>query len=396
MRRSEGEKKEQETAITQTRRWQYYLLREGDEFHNFWEEYLKTERNILYVIGWGFDPRMCIGLEAILKAGGKGRRDCWLIDFDEGDSSPSRKHDSTRQQNLLRFNSLVNGKMNKIDKKIMMVDENNHRVDSRRAAQLFSKLNELQQYSDIIVDISALPLSIYFPILGKLLYLIDKAGKGEKTPNLHVVLAENAYLDSKIKDQEVEEDARYLFGFASDLTVESTAIARDSATKIPKLWIPILGEDKHTQLDRIALLVKPDEICPVLPSPSIDPRRPDNLILEYRELFTKMRVELKNIVFGSEQNPFEVYREIFETVERYGRALQSLGGCKIAISPLSSKLLSISAFLVAYEARVKNISAGIAYVSAKGYIMEDSVDIPAVNSNSRLFTLWISGDCYAK
>jgi len=37
----------------------------------------------------------------------------------------------------------------------------------------------------------------------------------------------------------------------------------------------------------------PDEICPVLPFPALNPRRGDNLVLEYRDLlFDRLRIDL--------------------------------------------------------------------------------------------------------
>jgi hypothetical protein len=379
----------------ESRRWRHYFMRQGLEFQKFWSEYLQTKRDILFILGWGFDPRMCIGLEAILESGGTGLRDCWLVDFDEGEASPSRKHDPLRSANLVKLNQLINGKMNKHDKKIPMVGEDGHRIEGRKAAKVFTNFADLKKYSDILVDISAMPISIYFPLLGNLLYLVDK-NKAETTLNIHVVVAENAELDAAIRDREIEEDAKYLFGFASDLAAESTAMSKNALARIPKVWIPIIGEDKHTQLERISIVVKPDEICPVLPSPARNLRRSDNLILEYRDLFTRLPVELRNIVYGSEQNPFEVYREIFDTVDRYYKALKALGGCKVAVSPLSSKLLSMSAFLVAYEAINTQISVGVAYVVPKGYAMDASVDSTTVNNNTKLFSLWLAGEVYAR
>jgi hypothetical protein len=62
-------------------------------------------------------------------------------------------------------------------------------------------------------------------------------------------------------------------------------------------------------------------------------------------LFDDYRVEPANIIYASEYNPFEAYRQLFGAIDRYRDALRELGGCKVYVSPLSSKLLSIGALL---------------------------------------------------
>ena len=135
-------------------------------------------------------------------------------------------------------------------------------------------------------------------------------------------------MDRSIQEEGIDDDASYMHGFASDLVQESTAA-------VPRVWIPVLGEGKEEQIIRLYDYVKPDEICPVLPSPSVNPRRADDLIAEYRAiLFDRLRVEPQNIIYASEWNPFEVYRQIYRTMERYNSALQALDKCKIVVSAL--------------------------------------------------------------
>ena len=138
--------------------------------------------------------------------------------------------------------------------------------------------------------------------------------------------------------------------------------------------------------------VKPDEICPVIPSPSRDPRRCDNLLMEYRELlFDRLRVEPHNFIYTCEHNPFETYRQIYRTIRRYEDALKPLHGCKIVISAVSSKLLSIGALLAAYEASKAGYMIGVSHIETHGY----SMNTPDGNNQSKdLFSLWLAGECY--
>jgi hypothetical protein len=104
--------------------------------------------------------------------------------------------------------------------------------------------------------------------------------------------------------------------------------------------------------------------------------------------FDQWGVEPRNIIYASEQNPFETYRQIYQAVCDYNKVLSPLGGCKTVVSAMSSKLLSIGALLAAYELGVK-MSVGIANIEAQGYNMDDNV-----TNEEELFTLWLAGDCY--
>lgn len=370
-------------------RWDPYFIASDQNFIAFWKDFLhQYKRNILFIIGIGFDPRMCYGYESIVNLGDSGKRDCLLVKFDEGPNSPSMVYSNHVENNLKKIKSILPVRSKIITKKISMwSDDGSRRTGSRNSANIIVDLSEISKYTDIIVDISSMPRSIYFPLIGKILFLIDSNKKAEKitqNPNLHILVSENAKLDSKIKDKGIDEDANYMYGFTGTLETESYA-------DLPKVWIPILGENQTQQLIRMANKIDPNEICPMLPMPSVYPRRGDDLLTEYREiLFDRLRVDLKNYIYVAEQNPFEVYREIFRTVQHYQKSLETLGGCQIVISASSSKLLSIGALLASYE--LKNQGVGIINIETYGYQIDD--DIESVLDKTELFTIWVSGECY--
>ncbi len=156
----------------------------------------------------------------------------------------------------------------------------------------------------------------------------------------------------------------------------------------------MLGEGQAAQLERVHDLVHPDEVCPVIPFPAANPRRGDDLVLEYREfLFDRLRVEPRNIVHASERNPFQVYRQLRSTILRYRDALQPLGDCKTVLSALTTKLLSIGPLLVAYELTSAKVDVAIAHVEVQGYVLDDSAT--ADETPTELVELWLAGDCYA-
>ena len=337
-------------------RWYNYFLKRGEETQVFWKQYLEsTSRNVLFVMSQGFDPRMCYGVDTISKLGGLGTRDCMVIDFDEGAASSSKKYSGLVETNRKWLYGIF-PQSKKITKSVPMLSPEGRRVGSRNIANAFSGFEEFKGYSDIIIDISAMPRAIYFPLVGRILFIMDslKKNTGLKNPNVHLMVSENAQLDTQINDQGIDDDPSYVYGFTGALGTESYSSA-------PRIWIPLLGEKQTRQLERIHSLVLPHEICPMLPMPSVNPRRTDDLIVEYRDLlFDNWRVDQRNFMYVAEQNPFEAYRAIHNTVLHYNESLKALGGCQVIISALSSKLLSIGALLSAYELKNYGLGVGVA------------------------------------
>jgi len=370
-------------------RWDPYFIRCGKEFETFWNSYLlKKNTNILYILGGGFDPRMCIGIYSIFQIKGSGIRDCMLICYDEGSSSPSKEHFMSLDINKAKLKLLI--EREPIIRKIQMwsseSDANRRRVGSQKAADIFKQISELEKYDDIIIDISSMPKGVYFPLIIKVLSILDRSHKEQnKTPNLHVIVSEDAELDSRIREIGLDENVNYIPGFSEELNSEATS-------EVPKVWFPILGEGKLGQLKRIYDHILPDEICPILPSPSSNPRIGDKLLIDYRRLiFDEWRVDTKNIIYSNEKNPFETYRQLIQAIYHYRNALSPLSGCKPVISAVSSKLISLGALLAAYDLKLnKGINVDLVNIEAQGYeIIKPEEDIP---DNSQLFTLLLKGE----
>lgn len=370
-------------------RWRDYFLREGEGFDKFWKSFLaERKRDLLFVLGHGFDVRMCDGIERVLSLGLEGARDVALIAFNEGAESPSQSYREQRAVNGARLEELIQGRGKIESREIRMFSDDNRRIGARSIAQEFASLAEFSSYTDVIVDISALPRSLYMPLLAKLLALFDAESQHGQKRNLHVIVSHSAATDGAIVEEGLEESASYLHGFAA------AKLESESTSSQPKIWIPVLGKHQQAQLERINQLVTPDEICPLLPSPAQDPREGDAIMIEYRELlFDQLRVEPRNIIYAAESNPFEVYRQLMRSILHYDRALKPLGGCKIALSAMSSKLASIGVLLAAYELgrRSPKVTVGVAHVESQGYRVEQLGSAPSTT----LFTMWLTGECYA-
>ena len=340
-------------------------------------------RTVLFVLTQGFDPRMCLGLEMMLELRGTDPVDLALIEFTEGPNSPSLAYMEQVRANRERLDRAMAGRGSIRCFELKVRADDGRRIASQNALRLFNKLADLGNYTDIVLDVSAAPRSIYLPLAAKILHLVEpQPGPPlDACINFHIMVAEDSSFDAHIYDEGVEERADYIAPFKG-------AMDRVATAGQPRVWIPLLGENQSIQLERIHELVGPDEICPVLPSPSRDPRRGDNLVQAYhRLLFDNWRIEPRNLIYGSEQNPFEVYRQLGRVICSYRESFAPLGGAKFVLSAVSSKLLSISALLVAYDFRANGIEIGIAHVDCHGYRIDQQVPM-----HSELSGLWLTGE----
>lgn len=371
--------------MNQSNRWNTYVLERGEGFDRFWSHHLNNgrERRLLFILAKGFDPRMCSGLERILSLQSKGTCDVALIEFSESPGSSSWSYQSLVTRNMERLAILMKGRGNVRVLPLAMRSPDGRRIASPSALNLFKKREELEPYTDVILDISSAPRGVYLPLLSKILHLLDHGKAKEKSPlNFHLLAWEDIELDARIRDNGVEEKADYLSPFRGGMDREATAVQ-------PRVWIPLLGEGQNIQLERIYVHVAPDEISPVLPSPARNPRRADDLVVSYHYmLFDSWGIEPKNFIYASEQNPFEVYRQIVRAICAYRDSFVPLGGAKFVLSALSSKLLSVAALLVAYDFKCTGFDVGIAHVDCHGY---DFVE-PDAPSGGELFGLWLAGE----
>jgi hypothetical protein len=333
---------------------------------------------------------MNLGIETVLAAGGSGKREVALVEFNEGDESPSKAYADRVHANVAALTAIAsNGAaLSRRTVNMWSSDNEKRRITSRSAASMFSQ-KDCEGATDIMVDISSLPRSIFYPVIAKLLFLLDRmAAAGSTTPNLVVLASENPVLDSLIQEEGISEDADYVHPFRG-------SAEREAAANHPKVWLPILGEGQHVQLARINELVHPDEVCPVVPSPAMNPRRADGLVQSYRSLlFDELRVDPGNFIYASEANPFEAYRQIRLAIMHYAEALKPLGGCRSVVTSVSSKLLSIAALLAVYELKAGKYDVGIAQVESDGYRIVDESVFEASIPQTTPCALWLSGELY--
>jgi hypothetical protein len=374
-------------------RWKNYILnKKSNNCLEFWNNYLKESKDLLYIHGLGFDPRTLNGLKAIYNIGGSGKRDVLSVRYfqsqEEKDSNITSEKVKEHEKELITFLKTNN---NTKHTKIPIITRSEQKsIASIIAHNIIEGLEQISSYSDIIVDISAMPRGVFIPLLHKILKIIDN--NSSSIINLHVIVTENYLLDSKIEDEGVEQSAEFIHG----LSIHDLAINQ----KFKEIWITILGERQLEQYEKIRSSVNPVSTCVILPFPSKDLRRGDDLINHYQDkLLNDRDFDVKNIIYADEQNPFQVYRLIRSTIERHSLSLNIFGGAKIIVSSLSSKLLTVGAFLAVYETKGfendrKELRIGIKHVDSISHKFVAENDKEKILENNELFHMWIAGDPY--
>lgn len=361
-------------------RWNTYVKFVDDELAEHWSQRFEDGADVCLIMGIGFDPRMCQGLELLKSTAPPGKLTIKAIDFDSPADSVARESAAITKE---QFEGLIEG----IDLEFLsLASRRGIEHFARASADLFQSLDSLPQ-TDVIVDVNALPRALFFPLLSKLLFLCDDAG--EKAPNLHVFAGNSAWLDRLISDQGLDENAVWLHPFAS-------AFLSEADEYLPRVWMPVLGEGDTQAFERISALVAPAEVCPLLPFPAKSPRRGDQLFEHYREvLFDQLRADSGTVIYGDEGNPFQVYRRLRSSTVHYTKALAPLHGCKVAYSALSSKLVALGVLLVAYEfLDSATYETGVAEIGAQGHRLERLVSLDEARAKTELVGLSLAGDCY--
>ena len=124
-------------------------------------------------------------------------------------------------------------------------------------------------------------------------------------------------------------------------------------------------------------------------------RRGDDLIMSYQNLlFSQFDIQANNIIHADERNPFQTYRILMSAIHRYDRTFNLLHGCKIFISSLSSKLLSVGAILAAFESKLNGVNAGMVQVSSLGHKIDETQISEETLGKSELYHLWLFGEPY--
>lgn len=371
-------KKTKYMDIGMEKRWSSYVYLEKDDVLTFAADYFaKRQSTLLFVMGCGFDPRMNNVLEKIISQDRFNQIECILIDFPSLESLPE---DKLYKANKVKFDELCS----KRNISVREVRDNHPKDIEKRIMGILKQLREIDysEISDIIIDVSAMPRAIYFNVC-KFFYkqCVDN------TKNLFFTVSENVEIDKRIIDISGDE-IHPMHGFGINNMLESNLDKRS-------VLIPLLGQNHAVELGKIYDNFKPVDVCPILPFPSMDPRRSEDILITHMDFFKRIEIaEPQNFTYADERNPFELYSIICDLVNNYKKTLMPITTCVcFGIAALTSKLMSLGALLCGLE----NSSEISFYTSSPvAYHVEDQEDIMKINSQSDMFLMWITGEAYGK
>lgn len=331
--------------------WENYVFRRGVEAEELWDQMFKdrvqgTPTRLLYITGRGFDLRANVVLDCFvqrLKASECEIASAKLVLVGlEGYQLSDELHAQTAENAaaLVETFSTI-GQTERID----IARSADGEDDLTAATVVRNAANQILAHvdgcTDVVLDVSSLPRISYLTILLSLLtklvpdtQAVNPLSAGGVT--LHVLVGEDAKLDSKISSEDPGNDLVLIPGYAEAMQSEAKQEAH-------MVWFPLLGENRVPQLEKVEGSIPAwAEICPVLPHPSRNPRRGDELLQEYAgALVGRRQIPFSNFLYVHEAHPFEAYRQLIEAMLRFRRTMAVVGGCRLVVTPLSSKLVTI-------------------------------------------------------
>ena len=356
-------------------RWSDYFMTR--DFTTFWTERMAEKgASACLITGIGFDPRCVVGLTRLLSVSQPGKVGFLGLRL----NAPLEVNEPARERNRLaerHEKALLASSATQIGiGQIPLQDGNRFPVGGPRALEFVAgHLQTLQQYRHVIVDISGLPRSIFYPLIS---YLCSRADQGA-IENLHVVVTEDQHLDASIRLSEFG-DADYVHTFRM-------------AGKKKVVWVPVLNKDERDRVLKIFNQVKDDcvEICPILPFPAEPLRKADDILIDNSEvLFQELDILPTNFLLCDETNPFDIYRKIVGLHDYYLEKLSGLlGDVTIVVSPLSTKLLSLGMLLAAIERRLP-----VSYVEAGMYDPPVAEIEQFTELKDQTLDIWLTGEPY--
>lgn len=356
------------TLMREQGRYSETILHRGGDASTFISDYFPGRR-VLLIGGAGFDPRASVAAQELIAAGA----DLDLHLIREHRPTPSPVLSNAAAANLKVFETIV---PNLVVIDIQVFDSDGAVVGGRRAASAVSRI-PTAEYSDVIVDISALSIGTSFPLIRLLVERFVEVGG---LMNLHITVCHDPATDSEIK-RTAGDRPGWVHGFGGDLGLDSESVPA-------KLWMPQLALDCNQELGRIYEFVDPNDTSPVLPFPSRDPKVADQLALAYgEELLGAWEVDVRNIVYADEDDPLDVYRTILRIDDLRRPVFEGCGGSSIIVSPTRSKATALGALMACVERDLP-----VAYLEAEAYHMREEAARP--REGHTLMHLWLEGTAY--
>lgn len=358
--------------MTEHTRWNDYCLVRSSDL----DEMLNaagTASGLHLVIGDGFDPRALHILDKTLSLSLSIR--ITTISLPPG--SGTGYTTILAQENRQRFNQVTSTHGIAVHREPTPEGADRLTAGVRIARNLIEQ-SVVRPDEAIVLDVSALPSSRFFPLLGAFSQLVTDGGSGE----LIVTVAENPDVDDQVNPRGTR-DPGCISGFNHGFRLDDSNVMR--------IWAPVLGKATSSELKAIYEYLTPVEVYPILPFPARDPRRADDLVLEHLELLLeRFETTTRNFLYVQEANPFDCYRVLSGLYTRSTELLRPIGPVQVISSIHASKMLSIGVCLASIE-------QSIPIVTASGtHHLDIRPDVDLVTGQTELVGMWLAGTPYRK
>ncbi len=356
-----------------TPRWDRCVTHRDPDVRMFIREYFGgADRRIAVIAAAGFDPRSAVVCRLLSQAS----RNVRAVLVREDRPNPARELQTRAEENLAKIRTLL--PTHKV-LNVSVLGEKNAVVGGRNIVEALRK-EVFDGVTDVVIDSSALSVGIGFPLIH---YMDQLVGKSRAPRNLHVFVALDAGLDDSIRPV-ASDTVTPVHGLRGNLGLDGHAGAK-------KLWLPQLARGRRPILRKIyESLGVVHDVCPILPFPASNPRLGDDLTEDFLiEFESTWNVDARNIVYAAENAPLDLYRTILRIDDLRQSIFEDLGGSKLILSPVGSKVLALGALMSAIERQLP-----VVYVEAIGYEYPSLPPASASDPDVDLIHVWLAGEVY--
>jgi hypothetical protein len=362
------------------RRWEPSVSHRGEAAKAFFKDYFgREDRQLLLIGGAGFDPRSTVIAETLASVAQKRMRGLFICEKRPRSDAVLR---TRAESHIQRLKELVDYS----EATIEIFSSDGAIIGGQQAGSSVRANTDFSGVTDIILDFSAISKGVSFPVAKGFLDGTISAGTGQGIPNLHAVVVEESWTDSRIIG-EASDRVEAIRGFQG-------LLGQDEMENAARLWLPQLTKEEGTRevLRRIYNRLNPHGVCPILPFPAFDPRLADELLAYHEEAIgNEWQVDGTDLIYADEKSPLDLYRTILRIDDARRHVFgKEVGESLLILSPLGSKALAIGCFMAAYE---RNFP--IVYVEATGSKCDQTaIDSCRGQRTGEIIHIWLAGDVY--
>ena len=349
-----------------------YIWHAKNDADQFIQQYFaKSEsKNILFIGSIGFDPRTLQTYHRLTS--NSGTSVVYPVFIVEERNLDSKELKAGARQRRDSFSTELGFEPD--IRTISIFAEDGAAVGGRRVIEM-AETFDVENFTDIVIDISAMSRGIFFPLTR---YLRERIKSASKSLSLHILVIDEPAVDYSYVPH-YDDRASYMHGY-------DAGVQRVGANKRVKLWLPQLMKNRRGVYDLLHSMVNPEDVCPVLPFPGISAKIVDELVSEYYEqIINTWNTELQNIVLAAESDPLDLYY----SVVRVDSARKKIFSEPLTIlSPMGSKVSTIGGMLAAMD-----LNLPVTYVETVGY---DRIAIKKqpTHTHNKLVHVWVDGPIY--